>query len=102
MLSCALKRVCFVFAEDGLFCVKDYKKYLTAHNMDVTRAKECFDSMLNDEDRGNGNAMTSDRFRELVYDFWVSQNPDSPGKYVCGTFDSALLQELEGMNKTRK
>ncbi|GIZ00922.1 sarcoplasmic calcium-binding proteins I, III, and IV [Caerostris extrusa] len=49
--------------KDGLFCVKDYKKYLTAHNMDVTRAKECFDSMLNDDDRGNGNAMTSDRFR---------------------------------------
>ncbi|GFR15752.1 pro-Pol polyprotein [Trichonephila clavata] len=33
--------------KDGLFCVKDYKKYLTAHNMDVTRAKECFDCMLN-------------------------------------------------------
>ncbi|GFQ95410.1 sarcoplasmic calcium-binding proteins I, III, and IV [Trichonephila clavata] len=55
-----------------------------------------------DEDRANGNAMTSDRFRELVYDFWVSQNPDSPGKYVCGTFDSDLLQELEDMNKSRK
>ncbi|XP_054709100.1 sarcoplasmic calcium-binding protein 1-like [Uloborus diversus] len=87
--------------KDGLFCIKDYKKYLGSHDMDVTRAKECFETMLIDEDRANGNAMTSDRFRELVYDFWVSQNDDSPGKYICGTFDSALLQELESMNKTR-
>ncbi|XP_035220496.1 uncharacterized protein LOC118193503 isoform X2 [Stegodyphus dumicola] len=87
--------------KDGLFCVKDYKKYLTSHDMDATRAKECFETMLNDEDRANGNAMTSDRFRELVYDFWVSQDPNSPGKYICGTFDSAMLQELENMNKSK-
>ncbi|GBM84234.1 hypothetical protein AVEN_87507-1, partial [Araneus ventricosus] len=87
--------------KDGLFCLKDYKKYLTAHNMDVSRAKECFETMVNDEDRANGNAMTSDRLRELVYDFWVSQDPNSPGKYICGTFDSSMLQELENMTKKK-
>ena len=54
-----------------------------------------------DEDRANGNAMTSDRFREQVYDFWVSQDPNSSGKYICGTFDSAMLDELENMTKKK-
>jgi len=29
-----------------------------------------------EEDIANGNAMTSDRFKDLVYDFWVSADPE--------------------------
>lgn len=36
-----------ISSEDGLFCVKDYKKYLSSHQMDVSRAEECFNFMLN-------------------------------------------------------
>lgn len=86
---------CMDANKDCLFCIKDYKKYLSAHNMDVGKAEECFKFMLNDEDKANNNAMSSDRFRDLVYDYWVSQNPESQGKYICGTFDSILMDELE-------
>ncbi|XP_013783521.1 sarcoplasmic calcium-binding proteins I, III, and IV-like [Limulus polyphemus] len=88
--------------KDGLFCVKDYKKYLTNQNMDVNRAQECFQFMLNDEDRSNGNAMTSDRFKDLVYEYWVSSDANSQGKYICGPFDSAVMDELEKMVKKRQ
>ncbi|XP_067121759.1 sarcoplasmic calcium-binding proteins I, III, and IV-like [Centruroides vittatus] len=92
---------CMDSNKDGLFCLKDYKKYLTNYNMDINRAQECFMYMLNNDDIANGNAMTSDRFRELVYDYWVSKDPNSQGKYICGPFDSALLDELEKMKGTK-
>ncbi|CAG2102305.1 unnamed protein product [Medioppia subpectinata] len=47
-----------------------------------------------EEDMANGNAMTSDRFKDLVYDFWVSTNPESKGKYMFGPFDQSI-DELE-------
>ncbi|XP_064469270.1 sarcoplasmic calcium-binding proteins I, III, and IV-like [Ornithodoros turicata] len=87
--------------KDGLFCVKDYKKYLKSHNMDMTGAEERFKSMLNEEDVANGNAMSSDRFRALVYDYWVSQEADCKGKYICGPFDSTPMEELESKNKKK-
>ncbi|XP_015785455.1 sarcoplasmic calcium-binding proteins I, III, and IV [Tetranychus urticae] len=87
--------LCVDSNKDALFCLKDYKKYLTNYKMDVSRAEECFKSMLNEEDKANGNALTSDRFKELVYDFWVSKNPSSPGKYICGPFDSVEQSQME-------
>lgn len=92
---------CMDSNKDGLFCLKDYKKYLAGYNMDISRAQECFMYMLNNDDIANGNAMTSDRFRELVYDYWVSKDANSQGKYICGPFDSALLDELEKMKGTK-
>ena len=72
-----------------------------------------------EEDVVNGNAMTSDRFKDLVYDFWVSSNPEryefytlmsfinvthlmshSKGKYICGPFDQSI-DELELKIKKR-
>lgn len=50
---------------------------------------------LQEEDRANGNAMTSDRFKESVYHFWLSKSADGPGKYICGPFDSVDTGELE-------
>ncbi|KAH9368642.1 hypothetical protein HPB48_004661 [Haemaphysalis longicornis] len=32
--------------KDGLVCAKDYKKYLKTHNLDISRADECFKAML--------------------------------------------------------
>lgn len=48
----------------------------------------------------NGNALTSDRFKELVYDYWTSTDVSSQGKYICGPFDSVDPSELE--KKIRK
>ncbi|RWS14459.1 sarcoplasmic calcium-binding proteins I: III: and IV-like protein [Dinothrombium tinctorium] len=107
--------LCMDSNKDGLFCVKDYKKYLKSYNMDLSRADDCFKYMLTviqtfihfeiidffkhkkhqEEDAKNENALTSDRFKELVYDFWVSKDPNSKGKYICGPFDSVYLQDLE-------
>lgn len=93
--------VTFDFNKDGLLCIKDYKTYLTNYNMDVTRAEECWNYMLNDVDRANGGKLTSERFNELVYDFLVSKDPSSPGKYICGPFDSLTMPELETRVKHR-
>lgn len=83
------------YNKDGLFDIKDYRTYLANYNMDVTRAEECFNSMLNLEDVANGNKLTHDRFNDLVYDFFVSHDPNSPGKYICGPFDSFRMEDLE-------
>ncbi|CAG2179824.1 unnamed protein product [Oppiella nova] len=58
--------------------------------MDTSKADEHFKYMLIEEDVANGNAMTSDRFKDLVYDFWVSTDPDSKGKYMFGPFDQSI------------
>ncbi|XP_054161967.1 sarcoplasmic calcium-binding proteins I, III, and IV-like [Oppia nitens] len=92
--------LCCDYNKDALFCQKDYKKYLTTHNMDTTKAEEHFKYMLIEEDVANGNAMTSDRFKDLVYDFWVSTDPESKGKYICGPFDQSI-NELELKIKKR-
>jgi len=86
---------CSDYNKDGLFCVKDYKKYISSQQMDTTKAEEHFKFMLNEEDIENGNAMTSDRFKDLVYDFWVSTDPEGKGKYICGPFDLEPIDELE-------
>ncbi|CAG2164155.1 unnamed protein product, partial [Oppiella nova] len=82
--------LCSDYNKDGLFCLKDYKKYLTSQTMDTSKADEHFKYMLIEEDVANGNAMTSDRFKDLVYDFWVSTDPDSKGKYMFGPFDQSI------------
>lgn len=87
--------------KDGLVCVKDYKKYLKTHNMDASKADECFKQMLNEEDVENGNAMSSDSFKKNVYDYWVSQQDDIKGRYICGPFDSVPIEQLESKNKKR-
>ncbi|XP_075679936.1 sarcoplasmic calcium-binding protein, beta chain-like isoform X2 [Dermatophagoides pteronyssinus] len=82
--------------KDGLFCVKDYKKYIANLKMDTSKAQEHFDYMLTDDDRTNNeNALNSDRFKATVYDFWVSMDPNSKGKFICGPFDSIPVEELE-------
>ncbi|KAJ6224174.1 hypothetical protein RDWZM_002719, partial [Blomia tropicalis] len=60
--------------KDGLFCLKDYKKYIAGQKMDTTKAEEHYNFMLIEEDAANENALTSDRFKQLVYDFWVSND----------------------------
>ena len=71
----------FIVTEDGLFCIKDYKKYIANLKMDTSKAQEHFDYMLIDEDRTNNeNALNSDRFKATVYDFWVSMDPN---RYMC-------------------
>ncbi|KAH6930683.1 hypothetical protein HPB50_017200 [Hyalomma asiaticum] len=87
--------------KDGLVCAKDYKKYLKTHNLDISRADECFKEMLNEEDAVNGDAMTSDRFTATVYDCWVSQDNNCKGRYICGPYDSTPMEELEKKNKKR-
>uniref|UniRef100_A0A023G6D3 EF-hand domain-containing protein n=1 Tax=Amblyomma triste TaxID=251400 RepID=A0A023G6D3_AMBTT len=87
--------------KDGLVCAKDYKKYLKTHNLDISRADECFKEMLNEEDIANGDAMTSDRFTATVYDCWVSQDNNCKGRYICGLYDSSPMEELEKKNKKR-
>lgn len=87
--------------KDGLVCVKDYKKYLKTHNMDIAKADECFSQMLNEEDIANGNAMSSDSFKANVYDYWVSQVQDCKGRYICGPYESATVEELEKKNKKK-
>ncbi|UYV62365.1 hypothetical protein LAZ67_2000293 [Cordylochernes scorpioides] len=87
--------------EDGLFCIKDYKKYLTTYEMDVNRAQECFNTLLIPEDKKTGNGLTSDRFKELVYDYWVSQDAVCKGQYILGPFDSHMLDELEAFIKKK-
>jgi len=47
----------------------------------------------------NSNALTSERFKALVYDFWFSKDKDSKGKYICGPFDSITIQDLEAKIK---
>ncbi|KAH7946449.1 hypothetical protein HPB49_025377 [Dermacentor silvarum] len=87
--------------KDGLICAKDYKKYLKTHNLDISRADECFKEMLNEEDAANGDAMTSDRFTATVYECWVSQDNNCKGKYICGPYDTTSMEELEKKNKKR-
>ena len=46
--ACTRLKTVFLFlkTEDGLICVKDYKKYLASNDMDVSKAEEHFNSML--------------------------------------------------------
>jgi len=89
------------YNKDGLFDIKDYRTYLANYNMDVTRAEECFNYMLNDDDIKHGGKLTRERFDNLIYDFFTSSDPNSPGKYICGPFDSFSIQELEGKVKKK-
>ncbi len=79
--------------------------------MDTTKAEEHFKFMLNvlnrvlvvltkllpfilysqEEDIGNGNAMTSDRFKDLVYDFWVSTDPEGYQFYTLMPYINVVL-----------
>ncbi|XP_049516518.1 uncharacterized protein LOC119445267 [Dermacentor silvarum] len=86
--------------EDGLICAKDYKKYLKTHNLDISRADECFKEMLNEEDAANGDSMTSDRFTATVYECWVSQDNNCKGKHISRPYDTTSMEELE-KNKKR-
>ncbi|GAB6023749.1 sterol carrier protein 2 [Chamberlinius hualienensis] len=83
------------YNKDGLFDIKDYRQYLANYNMDVTRAEECFQYMLNEADIANGSKMSRERFNYLFYDFLVSKDPNSQGKYMCGPFDSYKMNDLE-------
>ncbi|KAH9399310.1 Sre1 cleavage activating protein, Scap scp1 [Tyrophagus putrescentiae] len=87
--------------KDGLFCLKDYKKYIASQKMDASKAEEHFNFMLNEEDAKNGNAMSSDRFKELVYDFWTSNDETGKGKYICGPFDLTPAEELQKRVKAK-
>lgn len=93
--------VCSDANKDALFCVKDYKKYLTGQQMDTSKAEEHFSCMLNEEDVANGNAMSSDRFKQLVYDFWTNNDEAGKGKYICGPFDLTPIEELEKRVKAK-
>lgn len=81
--------------KDALFCLKDYKKYISNQNMDSNKAEEHFQLILDDDDKSNGNALTSDRFKSTVFDFWISMDPNSKSRYICGPFDSVPIEELE-------
>ncbi|KPM04866.1 sarcoplasmic calcium-binding proteins I, III, and IV-like protein [Sarcoptes scabiei] len=62
--------------KNGLFCVKDYKKYIANQKMDSSQADVHFNYMLEEQDKTNENAFNSDRFKATVYDFWVSMDPN--------------------------
>jgi hypothetical protein len=44
-----------------------------------------------EEDIENGNAMTSDRFKDLVYDFWVSTDPERYQFYTLMPYINVFL-----------
>ncbi len=44
-----------------------------------------------EEDIENGNAMTSDRFKDLVYDFWVSTDPERYHFYTLMPYINVFL-----------
>ncbi|KAI7696090.1 Sarcoplasmic calcium-binding proteins I, III, and IV [Sarcoptes scabiei] len=88
-------------ANNGLFCVKDYKKYIANQKMDSSQADVHFNYMLEEQDKTNENAFNSDRFKATVYDFWVSMDPNSKGKYIYGPFDSIPMEDLEKRIKSK-
>jgi len=88
--------------KDGLFCAKDYKKYLKANNLAMETADTDFASMLDEVDKANGNAMPIERFKQLVYEYWTKDDPNTQGKYMFGPYQSVNLQEMEGKLTKKK
>jgi hypothetical protein len=104
--------------EDGLFDIRDYRMLLASTNGDLRRADDAFNSMLcvtsplpqfnlntlafyylaiylkQEKERKKGT-LSSDRYYELMYDFWTSKDPQSPGRYICGIYDYLPHDKLQ-------
>ncbi|OQR69881.1 sarcoplasmic calcium-binding proteins I [Tropilaelaps mercedesae] len=97
--------------KDGLFCVKDYKKYLKNLNLSTEHADQQFDFMLEarisyqlsflEQDRVNDKAMPLDSFKARVYEYWTKDDPNIKGKFMFGPFETEDLSALEAKTKKK-
>ncbi|GAV01942.1 hypothetical protein RvY_12572 [Ramazzottius varieornatus] len=86
------------FNKDGLFDIRDYRMLLASTNGDLRRADDAFNSMLGEADKKK-QALSGERYYELMYDFWTSSNPNSPGRYICGIYDYLPKDKLENYHR---
>ncbi|XP_022664724.1 sarcoplasmic calcium-binding proteins I, III, and IV-like [Varroa jacobsoni] len=87
--------------KDGLFCIKDYKKYLKGLNLSIDHVEEQFDFMLDEVDKANDRAMPLDSFRARMYEYWTKDDTNIKGKFLFGPFETEDLTTLEAKTKKK-
>jgi len=87
--------------KDGLFCVKDYKKYLKGLDLSVEHAEAQFEYMLDELDKANDMAMPMDSFRARLYEYWTKDDPNIKGKFLFGPFETEDIKALEAKSKKK-